>query len=455
MRRGILPCEVLLRGLSALRTRVLFASLLACSLTGGVYAQQGGRILDVAMNGSERVCRGGMQAMPEPDAIPLARYSSRDVNRRYLTARDWQLSDGLLLRVSRYAPPDKPPLYFAAVYSSPEEGRPFIRLVRGDRCTLRGGERIEYATSDDAPSPARLVYLDRSLKPRAPPVPLNPGIPDSPHAKTGCLPVAVLDNGVNYLLPSILERLARDNSDDLLGYDFWEHDSLPFDQGIPEGDLDPRVSAFEPPTHGTSVASAFANLAPEDLCLAPYRYAPQRPNRDIEDMIARIADDGVRIVVFTSGRQVPWPEFPATLAAHPDMLFISAAGNSGLDLRQRAVFPMIYTADNYLVVGATDKSGSIWRMSNRGDGIVEVAVPAVGLEGLDWSGAPKKLVGTSFAAPRVAVLAGLMAQKEPELDGAALKSALLELFRSEGQSNGDTLTLSEDQLQTAVRKLAD
>ncbi len=440
-------------GTSGLSGALFGAVAVVVALAAPVAAQSRDRILEAAQVGSQSACARGLAAAPEAGAKPLAVFDSRKLNRQFMNARDWELSDGLLVRLSRFDPPNRPALFFAAVYSGTKTGRPFLRLARGEDCAIRGGERIEYARDPDAPAPARLVLLDRNMKLRAAPIPLNPKFPDSPRAAPGCLPVAALDNGVNYLLPELLPLLARDAEGDLLGYDFWEKDALPFDQGVPIGDLDPRVSAFEPPTHGTSVASAFVGLSPEDLCLAPYRYAPQRANRHIGEMVGRMAEDGVRVVVLTSGREMPWPEFAKALDANPEMLFISAAGNNGLDLNKVKVFPMIYARPNLLVVGATDAEGAMWERSNFGERIVEVAVPAVALDGMDWSGKDKKMTGTSFSAPRVAVLAGLVAKANPNSDGAALKAQVLQLFEAYGRRDKGAWVLPDTALKAVVESL--
>ena len=295
-------------------------------------------------------------------------------------------------------------------------------------CRLRGGERIETAQSPAAPAPQRLTRLDGALKHRAAPVPLNPKLPDAVRDNQGCLPVAFLDNGVNYLIPAVADRLAAHDTGQLMGFDFWENDPLPFDFGVPDGDLDPRVSAFEPISHGTSVASVFLSDASDEICLAPFRYAPHRRNQGIGQIIDQIAAAGVRVIFLSTGRSRPWPEYRASMVKHPQILFLSASGNEGFDLTQRPLFPMAYAMDNHLVVAAADARGTLWGRSNTGPGLVQVAAPAVEVPGLDFSGKNKLLTGSSFAVPRVAALAGQLARTTPDADGAALKQAILEAF---------------------------
>ena len=83
-----------------------------------------------------------------------------------------------------------------------------------------------------------------------------------------------MDSGVNYLLPAIASRLARDADGAALGYDWWDMDPRPLDQ-------DPSRSAFFPRRHGTRTASLLLEEAPLAR-LIPYRY----PRADMSRMAA-------------------------------------------------------------------------------------------------------------------------------------------------------------------------
>lgn len=83
---------------------------------------------------------------------------------------------------------------------------------------------------------------------------------------------------------------------------------------------------------------------------------------------------------------------------------------------------MVYNMENQLVVGAVRRDGSTWPPSNYGQGIVELALPAVEVPGLNFHGKPTPLTGTSFAAPRAGVLAAVIARADPDAKGAALRT---------------------------------
>lgn len=393
-----------------------------------------------------------MNTPPVSGAVKISEIHQRALNRRNMRSRDWETADGFLLRVSEFSPPERPPLFFAAVYGPSPERAALIRVVRDSQCRLRGAERIETAHSPSAPAPQRLAQLDAAFSNRARPTPLNPKLPQDIEDRSACTPVAMIDNGVNYLLPEIYERLATTEDKQLLGFDFWENDPLPFDFGVPDGDLDPRISAFEPISHGTSVASVLLNDAADPVCLAPFRYAPHKPNRDIGHIIDDIATSGVRIIVLSTGRLRPWPAYQAGMLKHPEILFVSAAGNEGVDLTRRPLFPMAYAQDNHLVVAAANPDGSVWGRSNTGSGLVEIAVPAVEVPGLEFSGRDKLLTGTSFAAPRVAALAAQIHVSEQGLSGAALKQAVLSAVAQKGHVSGPITSITETQFQEVLSK---
>lgn len=405
---------------------------------------------NLALEASEEICLAGLDAPPVQGARELATFEAPALNRRHMRSRDWETPDGFLLRVSEFTPPQRPPLFFAAVYGKAPSRAAIIRLVRDSQCKLRGGERVESAKSDAAAAPQRLARLNGALEYRERPVPLNPKLPRTVRDNQGCLPVALLDNGVNYLIPAIADRLAAHDSGQLVGFDFWENDPLPFDFGVPDGDLDPRVSSFEPISHGTSVASVFLNSAADAVCLAPFRYAPHRRNQRIGQVIDQIAASGVRVIFLSTGRSRPWPEFQESMAKHPQVLFISAAGNEGVNLAQQALYPMAYGMDNHLVVAAANDDGTLWGRTNTGDGLVEIAVPAVEVPGVAFSGKPKLLTGTSFAAPRAAALAGQLALANPEADGSALKQLILSGFSELGQTSDRIITINEESFQSLL-----
>lgn len=430
----------------------LFALLVACA--GNAAAQQGGsgapaELRDLMPDAAQRVCNEGLRTPPLSSARTLGSETISAPDARG-AVQDWRLDDGRTLRVSRLETRNGRVLFFVDAYAGNDGGnvgKPLLRGVIDGRCNFLGGQDVLY--EDPAASrPLALQRLGPDMQPSGPRVPLNPPVPEGA-GDPACLRVAVLDNGVNYLLPEIAGRLARGSDGRLVGHDFWEEDDRPFDYGAPPGSLDPRVSVFSPRRHGTGVASVLLADAPPQACIAPYRYLPAQPpggSSDPRKMAAEMAKAGIRIVNLSSGRDRPWPEFRQALEDNPDMLFVVAAGNEGRDLGQRPSYPSAYRLDNIIVVAATESDGWLWQRSNRGP--VDVAAPAVDLRATVADGRVVSLTGTSLAAPRVAALAARLLVEAPQMSAAALKAAIIERARASGvATEGGIPVLTEESLK--------
>jgi hypothetical protein len=432
-------------GARALRSEWLvlaLCALLATTDAGRAQAPPDPMQVKATKAALDEICRSDMRAPPTADA-KIESQGRIEAEREQIFQIVWRQSENRRFIVRRTFFDPQKPLYFAALYEG-EGGRlPRLRLVANDRCALLGGEQIVY----DGDTPTALQPLSPALTPRSPPIPFNPPVPAGPAGQPDCLRVGLIDNGVNYLLPSIAARLARSETGGLVGYDFWDGDDLPFDFGVPVRETDPRLSIFAPPVHGTGVASVLLADAPQDLCLAVYRYHPMQDDAVTTELIARASADGVRVLVLSSGRDRPWPGFQQAMRDHPEILFVAASGNDGIDLTRQPKYPMVYAEPNLLVVAATDANGNIWDRSNRGSDLVPLAVPALDLAGLDFSGRDKRLSGTSFAAPRVGALAGALFARNPGLSGAEARNRILELAASVGVETGGLIALTEAQFR--------
>jgi subtilisin family serine protease len=97
-------------------------------------------------------------------------------------------------------------------------------------------------------------------------------------------------------------------------------------------------------------------------------------------------------------------------AASKGILVVVAAGNEGIDVDG-------YTpanCDKVITVGSVGRSGSTSDFSNYGDGI-DIAALGELVRTLNGDGEPSLWFGTSFAAPNVAGVAGILKQQAPGL----------------------------------------
>lgn len=344
----------------------------------------------------------------------------------------WALPNGDALHLTRLQGP-RGGLTFVDMFQGKPNSRPHARAVINQDCRMVGGRQVIY---DEQEIPIEIVHLDRNLQPTARKLALNPPPPKG--KGRSCTKIGILDNGVNYQLPEIRQKLAFDTKGSMLGLDVWDNDERPFDWGYSSASNNPSQSAFNPNRHGTMVASVVARYGPVDTCIVPVRYPPFQKGDAVSRAIAYFAEHNVRVVSIQSGRAARWPEFREAMKNNPQILFVVAAGNQGQDLNQRPSYPASYNLPNLLVVEGLNEAGRTWRRSNLKRGSNVIAVRATDVAVTRFSGEQRKLSGTSFAAPKVAGFAGRL-MKTADADGAGLARLIVNL----GERGDGTAVLSE------------
>lgn len=254
------------------------------------------------------------------------------------------------------------------------------------------------------------------------PFKINPEAgPLSPSEK-GKVTVAVVDSGVNYLLPEIRNALAVDLQGHLIGYDYIDLDDRPYDEDFLLGSL------FFPSRHGTNVASVLINANPR-LKIAPIRHPATKPERYTE-LFKFLSSNGVRIVNISIGGdgEKHWRPFRDAAIGYPGLIILSA-GNEAANLDAKPRFPASFKLPNTLVVMALDKDGNRLKSSNYGVNTVDVAVVADKVPGFRFDGKPAFLSDTSHAAPLVAALAARLLEENPRLTVSDLKNRIIKMAR--------------------------
>lgn len=329
--------------------------------------------------------------------------------RRHLT---WP--QGEELRIEYVAPQGRLRRVSVEYWSSSGHGpRPQALVVADSECRIRAARRLIYeAGSGDA---VELEQLDADLRPTGEREALNPPVPPGKDP-TGVL-VAMVDSGVNYVLPQVAERLARDQQGEILGYDYWELDRRPFDSN-------PARSPFFPQRHGTRTASLLLAEAPGSR-LVPYRY-PRPDMGRMAELVVDLADKGVSIVNLALGSDdaSEWQSFVRQAERHPGVLFVVSAGNNGRDIDAQPVYPAAFALDNLIVVTSAETNGELARGSNWGRRSVHLAVPAEGLSATDFNGKARAVSGSSYASVRVSALAARLLALNPGWRGPELKAAI-------------------------------
>lgn len=231
--------------------------------------------------------------------------------------------------------------------------------------------------------------------------PLNPQVPSHaffPNPELQRVRVALVDSGVNYTLSEINNRLARDNAGNLIGYDYWDNDALPFDAHFEQSD-------FHVIRHGTGTASLLLNESAHAE-LVPYRH-PRPDMSRMKALVEHAVANDVRIIglPISGSEQDEWEAFASAASAHPDLLFIASAGNNGRSIDQHPVYPAALDLPNLLVVTAADDFVKPAGRANWGQDLVDYMIPAEEQNILNFFGQQAKASGPSYAVSRAMALA--------------------------------------------------
>ncbi|MUP45106.1 peptidase S8 [Gramella sp. BOM4] len=221
--------------------------------------------------------------------------------------------------------------------------------------------------------------------------------------------------------------------------------------------------------HGTHVAGIIAanrgnnigaNGVASNAKIMAIRAVPDGDeyDKDIALGIRYAVDNGAKVINTSFGKYFsPNPEWvynAIKYAAENDVLIVNAAGNEGLNLDNKMVYPNDQTpensseiADNFLTVGALNYeygSGLIADFSNYGKANVDVFAPGTKI----WSTTPNNeyefLQGTSMAAPAVSGVAALIRGYYPQLSAAQVKQIIMD----SGLTTNATVILGGDRNNT-------
>ncbi len=394
---------------------VCLTALCAVSVTSAVQARTPADISDLLRTAIKLACpiQNPHDAALLGEHLPgFRRLDRRPQSVSVIGWRAWFVVVGGTLTVERIAPGGA--LRSLTVeYRAGTDDRPHSVAMADLNCGIQVARRVHY---DDRGRPAWIENLDAGLDPIGAALPYNPPVPSA--RDPGGILVALIDTGVNYLLPELSVRLARDRHNGLLGYDYWDLDRRPFD-------ADPVRSLFFPSRHGTRTASVVAAEAPVAK-IVPYRY----PRPDMSRMGALVDDAArhhVRLVNMSLASRdfARWVAYHAAARRHPNMLFVVAAGNDGRDIDQVPMYPAALPLANQITVTAATHAGRLMRDANWGRHSVDLMVPAAGILVTGFDGKPARASGSSYATARVTALAACLLAANPSWSAEELKQAIL------------------------------
>ena len=126
------------------------------------------------------------------------------------------------------------------------------------------------------------------------------------------------------------------------------------------------------------------------------------------------------------------------IAAHPNTLYVVAAGNNGADAS--TTYPCNTPAANVVCVGATDNRDQPAYFSNYSATYVDLFAPGYDVLSTVPGSGYAFMDGTSMATPHVAGVAALLASANPTATSAQLKTALMASVDVPGTLTGLAVT---------------
>lgn len=233
--------------------------------------------------------------------------------------------------------------------------------------------------------------------------------------------VAVVDTGVTATHQDLLGQIDSDDA-----YDYVDRDTNPQDS---EG-------------HGTHVTGTIAALANNKLGIAgvapeaqilPLRVMSSSDGGRLSDVIQafdRAGRLGIRVVNASFGASSTSRALQDVIAAYPRTLFVAAAGNDGVNVDAKPIYPCAVPLANVVCVGASDMNDAPATFAkgatNVGAQTVDLFAPGTKILST-WKSTTSYATaeGTSMAAPHVAGTLALIFAQNPALTATQAKAKLL------------------------------
>jgi hypothetical protein len=209
--------------------------------------------------------------------------------------------------------------------------------------------------------------------------------------------------------------------------------------------------------HGTAVSSAILSVAP-NITILPIEIgtASGASDQDVIDginYIISLKKQGVNIAAINASYisfSAPSMNMVNAIknAGEKGMLFVAAAGNAGMNLDNMipnlpaglSQFVPSFLPSNLIFVAATDNQDNLASFSDYGKNTVAIGAPGVDMALPIPGGLYAPLSGTSFAAPMVSGIVGLLKSQVPDATASQMKNAILRSGDPDPALAGKTIT---------------
>jgi subtilisin family serine protease len=288
----------------------------------------------------------------------------------------------------------------------------------------------------------------------------------SVHTGSSSVVIGISDTGVDYNHPDLAENIwanpdddeidGRDDDqnryiDDVRGWDFVSGDNSPMDLDSSGG-------------HGTQVAGLIGARGNNGIGTAGVMWQCQIiPLRTLDEEGGGFYSDiaeafnyarraGAKIINASHGGDSSSSLIEDAIddLQSYGVLLIAPAGNESRNTDVYPLYPASYPNENVISVAATTSSDSLSYFSNFGEISVDLAAPGSDIYSTAPGGSYDTLSGTSFSAPIVAGMAGLLKAKNPSWTYLQIRSALLTNVDRKPDLTGNCATGGRANLYKAI-----
>lgn len=259
-----------------------------------------------------------------------------------------------------------------------------------------------------------------------------------PHSTGANVTVAEVDSGVDYTAPDLQGQLVN-------GWDYINGNNDPQDQFGHGTHVAGIIAALQNNWIGVSGVAPSAKVMPLRVLDA----TGSGTDVDVAQAFNDAGNDGVPIVNASLGSTAPSQAIEAAIQAHPNTLYVVAAGNDGTnnDDPSTPFYPCDVPEANVICVGASDQNDQPAWFSDYGATSVDLFAPGVSILST-YPGGYAYDDGTSMATPMVSGTLALMLSRNPALGAIGLKNDLLASADPEPQLDG--LAVSGGELDAAA-----